>query len=64
MYWIFGINTIARWWRVQMSPKHTFGKNDNILSFGINVECIQISTNKPSIGSIICEIGFKIWEQK
>ena len=44
-------------------------KNVNILKFGDYIwnhheECIQISTNMPSIGSIMCEIGFEIEKRK
>ena len=40
-------------------------KNVKIIQFGDHIwnhheECIQTSTNMPSIGSKICEIGFEI----
>ena len=43
---------------------HKIVKNVQILDFGDYIwnhheKCIEISTNMPSIGLIICEIGFE-----
>ena len=53
--------------RRQVKNSHIFSQNVKILKFGNNiwyhhVKCIQISTNMPSIESVLSEIGFEFEE--
>ena len=59
-YWFFDIFLPFQTWADDRFKTSQVVKNVKNVKFGDHKEGIQISTNTPSIGSIICEIGFEI----